>query len=455
MGTVQASYPIYGAPPPPVDRNAMWQQVNETLGATFDATFVPASEYLAKFQVMTTGNDLPDLVSLAASQQVPRLSELLEARFADLSEHLSGDAILDYPNLAALPTDAWKTVIHNGKIFGIPLAAEPMTSILFARGDLLDDLDMPTELANFDELTQVWRDVTDPRENRWAIGTLTGAIEHVMSMLGRPYQWQEIDGTVTHRIETEECRQCLSSLAQLWQDGVFHPDALAASGADSKQFLVSGSVVFHWDNIIAWTEDVFKQARISSRLAGVVPQGFSGGPGVSALNAPSVRATLIAKNEPNRVKELLRIMDWLSAPFGTQEYLLKTFGVPEVDHTLEGSDPVLTNTGIAETGMTLRLLGNPSIVTYAPGEPDVVKAIHGYGTAVQDIQVENPILTLRSETNQEVAAVLNPMIGDVTMEVITGKADVSALDEVMAEWRSQGGDDIRADYEEGLAQQES
>jgi hypothetical protein len=37
----------------------------------------------------------------------------------------------------------------------------------------------------------------------------------------------------------------------------------------------------------------------------------------------------------DRIEELLRIMDFLSAPFRTQEDLWLQYGLPDVDYTLD------------------------------------------------------------------------------------------------------------------------
>src|SRR5207248_7021513 len=46
-------------------------------------------------------------------------------------------------------------------------------------------------------------------------------------------------------------------------------------------------------------------------------------------------ATALKKSTPERTKELLRIMNWLAAPFGSEEDQLLTFGVKNVDYTLD------------------------------------------------------------------------------------------------------------------------
>ena len=54
----------------------------------------------------------------------PGLAQFLDAKMQDLTPFLSGDAIKDYPNLAAHPTGVWRTTVYSNKIYGVgdPLA---------------------------------------------------------------------------------------------------------------------------------------------------------------------------------------------------------------------------------------------------------------------------------------------------------------------------------------------
>lgn len=448
-GTITAAYSISGATPPPVDRNTYWQAINKELNTDFQATLIPSAEWGAKFATLVAGEQLPDLVR-TSSDSYPRLPELLEARFTDLTEYVSGEAILDYPNLANMPTESWKGCVFNGKIFAVPQSKEPMPSVIFMRKDLAEDLDIPTAWSSFDEFSEICGEITSAQANRWAIGSVDGAIQHVMSMLGTPNSWAEADGRFTAQVETEEYRQCLSAVAQLWKDGVFHPDALAGTTADGKQWLVSGACLLHWDSMMAWSDDVFKSARLAAKLAVVPPPGFSGGKGTSSISKPWSSLQLISKTDPDRVRELLRVLDYLYAPFGSSEYLLKIYGVEGVDFNFEDGQPVQTSQGITQTALMMRYVGTPPVVTYEPGQEEVTKARYDYGTSIQDVIVDDPTVGLVSQTAQMKAAELNALIKDISFDVVSGKSDIAELDEVVDQWRTQGGDAVRNEYEQAL-----
>jgi putative aldouronate transport system substrate-binding protein len=51
----------------------------------------------------------------------------------------------------------------------------------------------------------------------------------------------------------------------------------------------------------------------------------------------------LKKAQPERIKELLGIADWLTAPFGSAEDFLLTYGLAGLDHTLDADGrPVTT-----------------------------------------------------------------------------------------------------------------
>ena len=157
---------------------------------------------------------------------------------------------------------------------------------------------------------------------------------------------------------------------------------------------------------------------------------------------------LMPKAEPDRVRELLRMLNWLYAPFGSREYLLKTFGVEGVDFTYDGSEPIPTERGISETALMMRYVGTPPVVTYQPGQPEVTKARYDYGKSIQDIVVDDPTVGLLSETEQNKSAELGSMITDAVNAIVSGKKPVDSFDDTVQTWLRSGGEDIRTEFQE-------
>lgn len=112
----------FSPPPPSRGKNAACQEIEKLLGGRVDITAVPADDYGTKFSTMVASDSLPDLFMYPESGGVDNKAAFLQAKCADLTPHLAGDAVKDYPNLAAIPKGAWQGAIFGGKLYGIPIA---------------------------------------------------------------------------------------------------------------------------------------------------------------------------------------------------------------------------------------------------------------------------------------------------------------------------------------------
>src|SRR5438309_1864816 len=72
---------------------------------------------------------------------VARLPEFLSSQCMDLTPFVSGDSIKAYPNLANLPTYAWRNAVFNNRLYAVPdVRASITASIMFGKGKLLDSV---------------------------------------------------------------------------------------------------------------------------------------------------------------------------------------------------------------------------------------------------------------------------------------------------------------------------
>ena len=116
-GSVPTSNPI----PPTADRNPYWQELNRRIGSPLALTITSATgtDFTNKFATSVAGDTLGDLFNVDG--KFSYLPQFLEARAQDLTEHLSGDAILEYPFLANLSTESWRGCVFAGGIRAVPI----------------------------------------------------------------------------------------------------------------------------------------------------------------------------------------------------------------------------------------------------------------------------------------------------------------------------------------------
>lgn len=232
---VTAMTPNYNRQPLDMDRNPFWQGLNERLGSVLDVRMVPGADYSNVFATTVASGEMPDLFTLYAS---PRLPEFLQSQALDLTDHLAGDAILAYPNLAAIPTSAWQYSVFGGRIYTIPLFRGLRTSwALIQRSDLMEQMGLNPEPQSFEELLEVAKEFTDPSQNRWAFSDFPA--DFLRQTLGIPNGWGLEGDTITSALTDERQMDFFEAGLRLMEAGVVHPEAFDDSGRKSR--LVGGS----------------------------------------------------------------------------------------------------------------------------------------------------------------------------------------------------------------------
>jgi putative aldouronate transport system substrate-binding protein len=95
-------------------------------------------------------------------------------------------------------------------------------------------------------------------------------------------------------------------------------------------------------------------------------------------------------------------------------------------------------------------IGSPSSVLYNARTADYARVMHQDAMAILWLGIQNPVVGLYSKTNAQRAASLNQAMADGLTNIIFGRAELSSLDQLVKDWRSQGGDQIRTEYEQTL-----
>lgn len=441
---------IYAAPPSGPDQNRFWAGLNERLGVDLDLEMVPFADYPSKFAVVIAGDNLPDLVQM---QPVADFPKLLDRRFTPLDDYLGGDAVADYPNLAALPTFTWKSAIYNGHLYGIPVPRPRVLSYDFARADILAQHDIPLDIPDgVDGLLAASKEVTDPRQSRWAFGRVTGGIRDVLLKINDvPNGWRNDGNQLTHEYETDEFRQAIEDLTAFWEAGVVHPDAFLPT-VPFKRFFSAGRIVFSPDGAPAWAGYIADSAGNEEFELGLntftkrdgSPARQKGGRGFYSFTGLTVQ-------DPEKIKLALRVCDYLAAPFGTKEHRHEHYGEEGEHHQLDADgNPTLTETGKREIAVPALYLADGDQVLYQPGRPEDVDIQYEFQTAVMPDAKLNPTWGLFSNTESTKNAAVDKAFNDTVNNIVQGRAPLSALDDAVTTWREDAGDAMRDEYEQQL-----
>ncbi|MFC7619316.1 extracellular solute-binding protein [Microlunatus sp. GCM10028923] len=450
-GSLLAMSRTDGSAPPPLPNNRYWQDLNRRLGLELRVNLTPPSDYASKFATVVAGNDLPDL-AMAMPGSVPRFPDLLAARFADLSDLLSGDAVADYPALANIPSHSWQGAIFDGRIYGIPIHRGVVGSLMLCRSDLFRSLDRPIEAADADAFVELCRGLTDARNGRWALGDPLTTATFALELFDGPNRWQEQGGSFVSVYESPAMKEALEFVGRLWREGLIHPDGFTA-GENVNTWLMSGAIAMSYNSYNAW-QGLAREAMATdpSIIFDVLDTpGAEGGSVRKFLSAGVFSLTVFKKSEPARLAELLRIADWLASPFGTEEYLFVRYGIEGHNFTWEDAEPVSTKAGMDERRVPASYLAAAPAVLYLPGLPDDTRRAHAYQERTVPNGKQDPTLGLFSNAASERGGALERDLLALQAEIIKGDAPVTDWDAGVARWRSGGGDEIRAEYEQAFA----
>lgn len=445
---------ILAKPPVQVDRNEYWQHLNKAVGATLHFEGAPNANYPAKFQTLMAGGDLPDLMQVRFT--IPRIPRFLDARCHDLTDFLAGESIARYPGLANIPTESWKAAVYNGRIYGVPCPSNSLFSVPVVRGDAVTSAGMSANVSNGEEFIELLRALNNPRANQWATTVPFDMLGHVNQMVGTPNVWSEVDGHFRRDYETEQIKQALSILTRMWKEQLFHPDSFISSKVQSNilTWFMNGTVKM-WVASPYWGNNALQvqaQDQTHTVIPMLTPTWEGGAQAGRYVVRGAVSITALRQASTERIEELLRVIDWFAAPFGTKEYLVRRFGLQGPHYQLNGTDPILTDRGKSEVIATTSYVGTCLNPHYLPGRPDLVKtelAAEADGLAKS---VPLPTISLYSPTDDSEGPAADAKMRDLQADIIQGRKPLSEWDVAVTSWKQSVGDRIRAEYEKGYAQ---
>ena len=328
-------------PPTPFDANPAWQEVDKQLGAQFNFNMVPVADYRAKLTTLMAGTDLPDLINVFRGiNGIANLPPFLAAQCADLSPHLGGDAAKDYPNLAAIPTFAWRNSgsVIDGHIYMVPVERYAPGTLMLKNTSVYDaEIGASYVPKDSEDYKRILQQLNRPGDGRYATGAYQGVafnLEYYAAAFGAPNSWSvDSSGKFVKSYETPEYKAAVGYARDLYALGVYHPNSLTnTSIKQGETDFVAGKIAVFISSFGNPWNDVWRQARSLPNPFDilVIPPfaATSSGKAAHFLGMGFQSATALKKASPDRVKELLRILNYLAAPFGSVEDLLLTAGLP-------------------------------------------------------------------------------------------------------------------------------
>src|SRR5262249_38380293 len=149
----------------------------------------------------------------------------------------------------------------------------------------------------------------------------------------------------------------------------------------------------------------------------------------------------------------LRILNFLAAPFGSQEALLLEYGIKGTDFNFDDKgNPVPTEKGLQDTAVTWKYLAAYPPVLFDPNDQEFPKVAYADSQAMVPYLIADPTVGLYSETGTSKGGQLTQKFSDGLGEIVRGQSPLTALDQLIKDWRANGGEQMRAEYQKAYAE---
>jgi putative aldouronate transport system substrate-binding protein len=472
-GTINILNRAYFPPPTPFDQNPTWQEVNRQINANMAINVIPGPDYQTKFVTTMAGDDLPDIMHIYNGYALaPNLQAFFKAKCADLTPYLAGDAAKDYPYLAAIPTYAWKNSVSafDGALYLIPIQRHlpifpGFGGYFFANVEMWNkEIGESYAPKDADDFKRILVTLTHPQEGRWGIGNqgTAGAageggpfaLSTFAAMFGAPHNWKvDASGKFIRNRETEEYKAAVGFVRDLMAAGVYPPDV--ATITQSRPQHAQGRFAVAVDGYgNAWS-DLWRQGmQFGNRFMMLKPfAAHAGGKPQAFLSHGFISMNALKKGSPDRIRELLRVMNYLASPFGSQEDLLLTYGVKDKDYTLDAKgNPQPTPDGISRAQyVPWKYIAWHPYVNYQADLIGFAKASYEAQQTLMPISVADPTDGLYSATAWGKGQTADVHFQDGLIDIILGRRQLNEYDDLLKAWQAEAGEQVRKELMESMA----
>jgi putative aldouronate transport system substrate-binding protein len=447
-----------------LEQNAAWQAVNADMGLTVHQRLYGSGDYRNGLNTTIAGGDLPDTIYNSPQKYIPNLPSFLQSQCADLTPYIGGDAVKDYPNLANIPTPCWAETIVSGATYAVPVPRAPFLNAFLVRQDLVDSAHLaPPKSA--DDFKKFLVALTNAQQNHFGIaGAGNGAFAFgvgsqapLLMMFGAPNNWRlDSSGKLIKDFETDEYRAAVSFARELWSAGVWHPDSRTLTGTTLSTALRGGqaAVASHSFGALIAQWPILATENPDARLRVIHPFSADGKAKPIYHTGPSnFGVSFVKKGSPDRVKLVLRVLNYIASPFGSQEWALLNYGVEGVHYARNAQGvPALNDKGKVEVLSTWKYItNNPQVLFDVNRSQEYASNIQEDEKAMADVAIADPTLGYFSQTYSSQQALLDQAMSDGMADIVVGRSALSDLDGLVKDWRNNGGEKARNEYQEAIS----
>ena len=432
------------------------QYINKKFNVDLQIQWVPNANFAEKMDVVFASGKIPDVMRIDPSIF---LKWSKQDAFIDLQPYLS-----KYPNLQSIAQpDEWSLLNPPGKIYGIPIYETAQNSV-YVRSDWLDSLGIPIPadseftLDKFYEIAKAFA-AQDPDKNGKqdtygfsALGnSLKLGVPQLEAAFGLANGWKEQNGElVPMQIQAAEWTSFLSFMRKAYDEGVLDPNFL--TNRTFNDIYSMGKIGFAIDMHYQFSQQTNQQLQMIEPKGKFIelspPIGPNGLRGTKTPVSGMTKVVLSKKMDAIKRDRILELFDWWVSPDG--EDILKN-GIEGVHYERHGDGYKMTDALAAEGEGRQSLLWN-WVLRNQTNTFNIYKWSDPVWAQEMKQSIENAAkypykdasegYSAFSATYMEKGGGLDIRFLQTVLEIIVGKKPVESINDAIAEWRKNGGDQI-------------
>ncbi|MFF4056717.1 extracellular solute-binding protein [Streptomyces sp. NPDC001668] len=441
--------PFWGSPPKA--GCAYYKALDAAAGTKITWQNQDGNTYGQKLGAVLASSAIPDMVVVPSWELVGKISNAVTAKFMDLSPYIAGDKVKKYPNLAAIPSDAWRMGIFGGALRGIPMPAATASFIVpYYRKDIFDKKGY-TVPKSPDEFLSWAKEATSAKAKVWACGDMSWSAFNIFGVRASGALGWNIgdDGKLTYRVEQPEYLEALEWTRKLFDAGVVHPDDKARSGDVGNRF-TAGQILVYNNDMSHWYGKTAEQAASNPDFVidGMDIFGADGGnPKLWAAQPAGIWSMIRKGASKTTIENALAAADFAAAPYGTKERMLVDYGVEGTHYTVKNGVPVKNDLGNSEVVNAWVMLAAPAAYYAHPDFPEVARK------QVEWQQRMGAFMKKTSTFGMNIVeptryANLSSQFEQLEIDYVRGNRKLSDVQAAISTWKSSGGDKLRDWYKQ-------
>jgi putative aldouronate transport system substrate-binding protein len=441
--------PFWGSPPKA--GCAYYTALDAAAGTKITWQNQDGNTYGQKLGAVLASSSIPDMVVVPGWELVGKIANAVTAKFMDLGPYLAGDKVKKYPNLAAIPSDAWRMGIFGGALRGIPMPSATASFIVpYYRKDIFDKKGY-TVPKSPDEFLSWAKEATSAKAKVWACGDMSWSAFNIFGVRASGALGWNIgdDGKLTYRIEQPEYLEALEWTRKLFDAGVVHPDDKARSGDVGNRF-TAGQVLVYSNDMSHWYGKTAEQAASNPdfQIEGMDIFGADGGdPKLWAAQPAGIWSMIRKGASKTTIENALAAADFAAAPYGTKERMLVDYGVEGTHYTVKDGVPVKNDLGNSEVLNAWVMLAAPAAYYAHPDFPEVARKQVEWQQRMGAFMKKTATFGMNIVEPTRYAN-LSSQFEQLEIDYVRGNRKLSDVQAAISTWKSSGGDKLRDWYKE-------